>query len=115
MRTSRTGSSTRSSFASRSVPELLRVLHGEDTSHRPAPVREAVGLLEVVEDHEEPGARGVEPAESRVRRPGARLIVVLRERLERDARREEVGEAKPDELPVEIALREVDVLVVHEQ
>src|SRR6478672_9447745 len=70
-----------------SCAELSRVLHDERTRLRVDPVEEAIGDLALVEYHEQSGAGSVQPAESRVRRPRTRLVVVLDERLHENARR----------------------------
>src|SRR5437867_10851158 len=99
----------------RSAAELTRVFDDERPGLRPAPREEAIGFLAVVEHDEQSSACGAQPPKSRIGGPYPRLIAVLRERLNEQARRKEVREPGAHELALESPLNESDVVVVHEQ
>src|SRR5688500_14080286 len=95
--------------------ELPSELDDERARLWPTPVEEAIRLLAVVDHDEQSGPRRIEPRESRIRVPHPRLIAVLREGLDKNARSEKVGDARADQLTREPALIEAHVVVVHQQ
>src|SRR5947207_7355248 len=96
-------------------PKLPGVLHDQRSGLGAMPLEEAVGFLAVVEDDEQSGAGGAEPAEPRVRGPHACLIAVLHECLEQHAGREEIGDADRGQRAGEVPLLQAHVVVLDEE
>src|SRR5439155_727252 len=101
--------------ASAAPPKLPGVLHDQRPGLGAMPLEEAVGFLAVVEDDEQSGAGGAEPAEPRVRGPHACLIAVLHQCLEQHAGREEIGDADRGQRAGEAPLVQAHVVVLDEQ
>src|SRR6266545_765125 len=111
VRTRRVGAVVRSA----TPPKLPGVLHDQRARLGPIPPEEAIRLLAFVEHDEQTGAGRTEPGEPRIRRPRARLIAVLHERLRHDAGREEVRDPGGNERADEVALVQADVVVLDAQ
>src|SRR5881398_3134507 len=95
--------------------KLAGVLHDQRSRLGPIPLEEAFGLATLVEDDKQSVAGGTEPPEPRVRRPGLRLIAVLYQGLEQDARRKEVRDARRNQRPDEVPLVQAHVVVLDAQ